>query len=115
VTLVRLAALDELTPNEGLRVELDDDYAIALVRTDDGVYALDDMCTHQDWPLSEGWVQGREIECALHGSRFDLATGNPDVPPAVVPVKTYEVKVDGGDVLVDLPDKLAELAASGGF
>jgi 3-phenylpropionate/trans-cinnamate dioxygenase ferredoxin subunit len=46
----------------------------------------------------------------LHGSRFDLATGHPDVPPAVAPVRTFPVKVDGDDVLVDLPERWAELA-----
>jgi 3-phenylpropionate/trans-cinnamate dioxygenase ferredoxin subunit len=108
--LVRLASLTELEPRTPLRVELDDDAAVALVRSDDGdVYAVKDECTHEEWPLSDGWVEDTEIECSLHGSRFDLASGNPDVPPALVPVRTYPVKVDGDDVLVDLPDELAEL------
>jgi 3-phenylpropionate/trans-cinnamate dioxygenase ferredoxin subunit len=110
VTEVRLASLTELEPKTALRVELDDDAAIALVRSGDGdVYAVNDRCTHEEWPLSDGWVEGTEIECSLHGSRFDLATGNPDVPPALVPVRTYPVRLDGDDVLVDLPDELAEL------
>jgi 3-phenylpropionate/trans-cinnamate dioxygenase ferredoxin component len=109
VTLVRLANLSELEPERGFRVELDDDNAIALIRAQDRVYALADNCTHEDYPLSEGWVEGTEIECALHGSRFNLATGEPDLPPAVVPVRTYPVEIDGDDVLVDLPDKLAAL------
>ncbi len=110
--LVRLASLSELEPKTALRVELDDDAAVALVRADDGgVYALKDECTHEEWPLSDGWVEDTEIECSLHGSRFDLASGNPDVPPALVPVRTYPVQVDGDDVLVDLPNELAELVS----
>jgi len=110
--LVRLASLSELEPKSTLRVELDDDAAVALVRSDEGdVYAVRDECTHEEWPLSDGWVEGTEIECSLHGSRFDLRSGNPDVPPAVVPVRTYPVEVDGDDVLVDLPDELAELVS----
>jgi 3-phenylpropionate/trans-cinnamate dioxygenase ferredoxin subunit len=110
--LVRLASLAELEPKTALRVELDDDAAVALIRADDGgVYAVKDECTHEEWPLSDGWVEDTEIECSLHGSRFDLRTGNPDVPPALVPVRTYPVKVDGDDVLVDLPNELAELVS----
>jgi 3-phenylpropionate/trans-cinnamate dioxygenase ferredoxin subunit len=110
VTEVRLASLNDLEPKSALRVELDDDAAVALVRSDAGdVYAVNDRCTHEEWPLSDGWVEGTEIECSLHGSRFDLATGNPDVPPALVPVRTYPVRLDGDDVLVDLPDELADL------
>jgi 3-phenylpropionate/trans-cinnamate dioxygenase ferredoxin subunit len=109
---VRLASLSELEPEKPLRVEFDFDAAVALVRTaDGGVYALNDNCTHEDYSLSEGWVEDHQIECALHGSRFDLRSGQPDVPPAVVPVRTYPVEVQGEDVYVDLPDELAALAA----
>ena len=110
MTFVRLAALADLELDKAFRVELDDDTAIALVRTEEGVHALTDRCTHEDYPLSEGYVEEGTIECALHGSRFDLATGDPDVPPAVVAVRTWPVRVDGDGVLVDLPDELAELA-----
>jgi 3-phenylpropionate/trans-cinnamate dioxygenase ferredoxin subunit len=111
VTWVRLGSLAELPIDGGQRVELSDDEAVALVRTEDGsVYALVDCCTHEDYPLSEGFVEEGKLECVLHGSRFDLATGHPDVPPAVAPVRTFPVKVDGDDVLVDLPERWAELA-----
>lgn len=112
---VRLASLAELPLDAGHRIELgdDEDQAVALFRTEDdggaAVYALLDNCTHENYPLSEGWVDDRQVECALHGSCFDLRTGNPDVPPAVVPVRTYPVRLDGDDVLVDLPAELAEL------
>jgi 3-phenylpropionate/trans-cinnamate dioxygenase ferredoxin component len=108
---VRLAALSELEAGAGNRVELSDDEAVALVRSDEAVYAVEDCCSHEEYPLSEGWVEDRQIECALHGSRFDLVTGHPDVPPAVSPVRVFAVRVDGDDVLVDLPEEWAELAA----
>jgi 3-phenylpropionate/trans-cinnamate dioxygenase ferredoxin component len=111
VTWVRLAALSELEADAGHRVELSDDEAVALIRTGESVYALEDCCSHEEYPLSEGWVEDVQIECALHGSRFDLATGHPDVPPAVTPVQTFPVRVAGDDVLVDLPERWAELAA----
>ena len=108
---VRLAGLSELDPDQGLRVELGDEEAVALVLAGDGgVHAVIDVCSHEDYPLSEGWVEGTTIECALHGSRFDLLTGQPDSPPAVRPVRIFPVRVEGEDVLVDLPDDWAKLA-----
>ena len=107
---VRLAGLEELTVDQGHRVELGDEEAVALIRTADDVYSVVDVCSHEDYPLSEGWVEDHTVECALHGSRFDLVTGNPDSPPALRPVQIFPVKVDGDDVLVDLPDDWAMLA-----
>ena len=111
---VRLASLAELEVDRGHRVELSDDgeIAVALVRTDDGVYAVEDRCSHEDYPLSEGWVEDHTLECALHGSRFDLKSGEPDSPPAVRPVRVFPVRLEAEDVLVDLPDDWAELAAT---
>ena len=76
--------------------------AVAVVLHDDDVYAIHDECSHAAIPLSEGEVDGCEIECWLHGSRFDLRTGKPSGPPATEPVPTYPVRVEGGDVLVDV-------------
>jgi 3-phenylpropionate/trans-cinnamate dioxygenase ferredoxin subunit len=114
MSFVRLASRSELEPGRGHRVELSDDgeVAVALVRAEDGVYATEDRCSHEDYPLSEGWVEDHTLECALHGSRFDLQTGEPDSPPALRPVRVFPVRVDGDDVLVDLPDDWAELAAA---
>lgn len=108
---VPLAKVAELPLNAGQRIELgdDEDQAVALFRTEDGVYALVDNCSHENYPLSEGWVEDTQVECALHGSCFDLRNGNPDVPPALVPVRTFPVRIEGDDVLVDLPEELAEL------
>jgi 3-phenylpropionate/trans-cinnamate dioxygenase ferredoxin subunit len=110
---VRLAARSDLEPEQGYRVELSDDgeIAVALVLTGDGeVFAVEDQCSHEDYPLSEGWVEGHTLECALHGSRFDLETGEPDSPPATRPVRVFPVRVEGDDVLVDLPPDWAVLA-----
>ena len=108
---VRLAGVSELETDQGFRVELGDEEAVALIRTTDGgVHAVEDVCSHEDYPLSEGWIEDHTIECALHGSRFDLLTGEPDSPPALRPVRIFPVKVEGTDVLVDLPDDWAKLA-----
>ena len=61
-----------------------------------------DECSHAAIALSEGDVEGLQIECWLHGSRFDLRTGKPTGLPATEPVAIYPVQVDGDDVLVDV-------------
>ena len=102
---VKVAELDEI-PEEGvLGIETDDETPIALVRTEGEVYALRDVCSHAEVRLSEGEVEDGTIECWLHGSCFDLRSGAPVNPPATQPVPTYDVKIDGDDVLVSLDDR----------
>lgn len=69
---------------------------IVLVRIGDEVFALADRCSHADVALSEGEVEDCSIECWLHGSAFDLRTGNPLTPPASTPVRTYSVRITDG-------------------
>jgi 3-phenylpropionate/trans-cinnamate dioxygenase ferredoxin subunit len=74
-----------------------------VFHTDDGeVLAIDDTCTHQDASLADGWLDGCEVECPLHGSRFDLRTGKVDAPPAKVGVRTHQVTLRDGDVYIEL-------------
>jgi len=70
-------------------------------------YAIADECSHASIPLSEGDVGDGEIECYLHGSRFDLRTGEPIGLPATEPVPIYRCLVEGEDVLVDVSAPLA--------
>jgi 3-phenylpropionate/trans-cinnamate dioxygenase ferredoxin component len=80
------------------------DRAIVVVRIGSSVYALDDRCSHEDFPLSEGEVDVDtcEIECERHGAMFDLTDGSPVSFPATRPVPTYEVTVESGMVSVAL-------------
>lgn len=64
-------------------------------------YAVEDTCSHEDYPLSYGCLDGARIKCSLHGSRFDLATGNPAEEPAERPIRTYRVVVEEGRVWLD--------------
>ncbi|MFA5788142.1 MAG: non-heme iron oxygenase ferredoxin subunit [Actinomycetota bacterium] len=98
---VRAAAAGEIPVEGALAVEIAGT-RIALVRTRTAVYALADSCSHQYSRLSEGYVEGEAIECALHGSRFDLRTGRPLGPPATREVATFPVRVEGEDVFVGL-------------
>ena len=73
---------------------------IALFKVDSKVYALDAICSHEGGPLEEGTLNGFEIECPWHGSRFDIRTGQVTNPPAEFPQLVYEVKVEGNKILV---------------
>jgi 3-phenylpropionate/trans-cinnamate dioxygenase ferredoxin subunit len=75
---------------------------VAIARDGEDFYAIYDECSHAAVPLSEGEVEGHEIECWLHGSMFDLRTGKPTGLPATEPVAIYPVTVQGEDVLVDV-------------
>ncbi|BEP15649.1 non-heme iron oxygenase ferredoxin subunit [Acidothermaceae bacterium B102] len=91
-------------PDEGAVRVIVGGVPLAVVRSDGEVYAIFDVCSHQDVPLSEGDVEEGTIECWLHGSRFDLSTGRPTSLPATRPVPVYPVKIDGDDVLVALQE-----------
>ncbi len=78
---------------------------ICLAHAEDGkFYALNDICTHEEFNLSEGELWGMDVECPQHGSRFNLVTGKVTGLPAVIPATTYPVTVDGDDLIVDVPD-----------
>jgi 3-phenylpropionate/trans-cinnamate dioxygenase ferredoxin subunit len=92
--------LNDLTPGKPIKIEKDG-RAICVARVGDEVFAVDDTCSHSDASLSEGDVTDFKIECWLHGAEFDLRTGEALTPPAVAPLKTYSVSVDGDSVTVD--------------
>ncbi len=101
MSLVRACAVGEVPDGTALAVEVEG-VTVAVVRDGDDWYAVYDECSHAAIPLSEGEVEGSEIECWLHGSRFDLRTGKPVNLPATEPVAIYPVQVQGDDVLVDV-------------
>ena len=100
----RVCALAEVPEDGALRVELAD-IDVAVVRFEGRLYACEDVCSHAEVPLSEGDVEdiggAPTIECWLHGSAFDLRTGEPTTLPATEPVSVYPVRVEGEDVYVD--------------
>lgn len=97
-----VAALSEIPVGTSLRVEVGD-VPVCLVRTQDGLHAVSDTCSHAEISLAEGEIDGTTIECWLHGSRFDLVTGTPTGLPATQPIPVYPVTLDGETVLVDVP------------
>ncbi len=101
MTFVRVCGADELEEDTPKRVELDGT-PISVVRTEGEVFAIHDICSHANVSLAEGEVDDCQIECWLHGSRFDLRTGQPTGLPATEPVPVYPVEIRDGDLYVDL-------------
>lgn len=98
---IKVAQLTGLTPGACHKVAVEG-LQIALFNVGGTVYATDDTCTHAEASLTEGELDGHEVICPRHGARFDVRTGRALTLPAVVPVESYPVKVEGQDILVDL-------------
>jgi len=78
------------------------DARLAVYKIDQQIYVTDDRCTHQEASLSDGYMDGRTIECPRHQGVFDICTGKAMSPPLEKDLRTYEVKVEGGRILVNL-------------
>ena len=100
-TWVKAAELNRCPPGNHLGVQIEG-HPIVLANVDGDLYAIRDVCSHQDFPLSDGEMEGTEIECVYHGATFDVCTGKATGLPAIAPVKTYEVEVRAGDIFVQI-------------
>jgi len=103
MSYVRACAVADVPVGKAISVELEREWPFAVVNTAEGLFAIQDMCSHAEVPLSEGDVEGCTLECYMHGSRFDLRTGRPLELPATRPVAIYPIRVDGDQILID-PD-----------
>jgi len=105
-----IGALNDI-PRQGARVIKTHAGCVALFRTaDDRVFALNDQCPHKGGPLSEGIVHGTSVTCPLHNWVFDLNTGAAQGAD-VGQVASYDVRIDGGRVLIDAAQLVARKAA----
>ena len=75
---------------------------IAVFNLGGEFYAIDDACTHEEGPISEGYVEGEEVECPWHAARFNIKTGKVLCDPAYEDAATYKVRVNGDDVEVEV-------------
>jgi 3-phenylpropionate/trans-cinnamate dioxygenase ferredoxin subunit len=96
----RVAQVSEIAPGTTQRV-LIDSLEILLCNVDGKIYAIEDVCTHDGGPLDQGELEGASVVCPRHGATFDVRTGDALTLPAVVPLMTFEVSVEGDDVFVD--------------
>jgi 3-phenylpropionate/trans-cinnamate dioxygenase ferredoxin subunit len=96
---IAVATTEEIRKGTFKSVEINFD-RILIVHNDDGFFAIADECSHDSAPFSEGRLDGHDIVCVRHGARFDIKTGAVTGPPAVVPIDTYELKIEGSNILV---------------
>lgn len=99
----RACAAADVTDEAAIHVDIAGK-PICVARSGGDLYAIYDVCSHADVPLSEGDVEDCTVECWLHGSRFDLRTGKPTGLPATRPVPIYPVKQEGDDVFVAIEE-----------
>lgn len=75
---------------------------VAVANVDGRYYAFDDVCTHEYCSLAEGELEGMMVTCPCHGGQFDVASGAAVTPPVVTPVKTYQVRLEGGELRIEI-------------
>ena len=92
----------DLSPGRVRLVTSGEDLRIALCNVDGEFFAIEDVCTHDGGSLDQGELDGVEIECPRHGARFDVRTGQATLMPAVMPVQTFPVRIEGDDLYVGL-------------
>ena len=97
----RVAAEADLVDNMPLAVRIGDT-PVAVVRLADGIFALNDVCTHEYALLTDGYCEDGKLECPLHQACFDIRTGAALNEPAEVPVATYPVKLEAGEVFIEI-------------
>ena len=98
---IRVCEAEEIDEEDLIRFDYDD-RSFAVYNTEKGYFATDGYCTHEEQHLEDGIVIGTVIECPLHQGRFDVRTGEALSAPVCVDLKTYPVKVDGGDVFIQI-------------
>lgn len=96
---VKVAEVGELSPGDMKMVEIGDDQ-ILLVNVGGKIHAIDDVCSHAYASLSDGDLNGEEVECPLHGSVFNVTTGEVIGPPADESLRVFNLRIEGQDILV---------------
>ena len=102
VTFVEVAPVDQLKTGKRMFIEAGD-RQIVLFNVAGKIFAISDVCTHDDGPLGDGKLESHEIICPRHGARFDLRTGKVLQLPAVVDIPAYPVRVREGKIEIGIP------------
>ncbi|HSA75263.1 MAG TPA: Rieske 2Fe-2S domain-containing protein [Candidatus Nitrosocosmicus sp.] len=101
---IRVADTKDIAPSQMKEVQVDGE-SICIANVNGKYYAIDNICTHEGGPLADGTLDGYEVECPWHNSKFDLRTGEVTNPPANEPEPVYEVKVEGNNILIKIQGK----------
>ncbi len=98
---VKVAKAGDVSPGKGMMVEVNGK-KIALFNVEGSFYAIDDTCTHRGGPLSQGFLEEKQVRCPWHGALFDVTSGEVVGPPAPTGVNRYNVRVEGADIEVEV-------------
>lgn len=101
MAFVKVGKIDEVPPGSAKVYEVEG-RAVAVCNVGGDLYAVDDVCTHDEGSLDQGALDGFEIECPRHGARFDVRSGDVVALPAVLPIDTFKVRVEGDDVEIEV-------------
>jgi 3-phenylpropionate/trans-cinnamate dioxygenase ferredoxin component len=101
MALYKVATAKDLLPGSACAVEVAG-RTIGMFNVEGTIYAIDNVCTHEGAPLSEGVVNDGCVVCPWHAAEFDLSTGQALTPPAVEDVQSYKVVVSGDDISVEI-------------
>lgn len=96
----RVATLRDVPEGKTHRV-IADGVEVLLCNVGGNIFAIEDVCTHDGAPLDQGELQGERIICPRHGAIFDVRTGAVLALPAVIPLPTFPVRIDGDEIYVD--------------
>ena len=100
---LHLCSLSSLPKRFGKRFELEDGIEVALFQVEGNIYAVDNVCPHQKFPLlHEGEVEESAVTCPMHGWKFDLVTGK-CLSGGNATLKTYEVMIQHGEIHIEKP------------
>jgi len=99
----KAARLDEIMPNEMLEVTVSD-ISVCLYNLDGQIYATAALCTHGEASLADGVIIGNEVECPFHQGMFDIRSGAATAAPCTEALRTYSVKIEKGEVYIQMED-----------
>lgn len=95
-----VARASDIPPGTTRRIEIDNE-PVLLCNVEGSFYAIEDVCTHDGGALDQGELEGTRIMCPRHGAFFDVTTGTALTLPAILPVRTFAVRIENEDVFVD--------------
>ncbi len=101
--MINAGSINQIKPGKMQRIEAPDGKRLLVCNVAGHFYAIDDMCTHEDASLYLGCLKGEEIQCSLHGGRFNVKTGAATVEPAELPLQTYVVSLHDEQLMIAYP------------
>lgn len=100
-SLLNIGTVNDIKPGKTKRIT-HGNLALLVCNVDGTFYTVDDMCTHEDSSLYLGCLKGKEVQCSLHGGRFNVITGEATVEPAEIALRTYKTLIKDNSIFVDL-------------